>query len=483
MAGQPGRGEDRRHRVRRRGEGARRDQVGARPAARLGGSTALGRTTEARMDPCPHGVVRRGSWPALARRPAPVRRRLRQADAAGHRSASGSCGRQPGRAPLAGAAAACRGHRSRPRAAASTRFAPISTGSSTNPAFGRMQWAVLVQSLASGETLYSANASKLMMPASNMKIVTLAAAAERLGWDFTYETTLVTAAPVVNGVLDGRPRRRRQRRPDHRRPRRERDPRVRGVGRPAAGRRPHRDRRAGSWPTPARSTGRPLGAGWSWDYLAAGYAAGVSALQFNESVADVVIRPGVSAGAPAVIEVRPIESGLIVDTRVTTVGRRAARTSSSRGCRAPTGWSSRGTVPLASKRGGADGHGGPASAVLRADAARDARRRGHPRRRRRGEFEDVYPVPPTEVDARAAVAPVGAALRVRARPDEGEPEPVRGDAAAHARGQRGHGHARTRGQEPSCERCWTGGAFRAMPTSWPTAPGCRATTTSAPRCW
>ena len=32
-----------------------------------------------------------------------------------------------------------------------------------------------------------------MMPASNMKIVTLAAAAERLGWDYTYETQLLAA--------------------------------------------------------------------------------------------------------------------------------------------------------------------------------------------------------------------------------------------------------------------------------------------------
>src|SRR5512140_2838437 len=69
--------------------------------------------------------------------------------------------------------------------------------------FVRMQWAVLVQSLTTGEPLYSENPSKLMMPASNMKIVTLAAAAERLGWDFTYETRLVTSAPVVRGVLEG----------------------------------------------------------------------------------------------------------------------------------------------------------------------------------------------------------------------------------------------------------------------------------------
>ena len=47
-------------------------------------------------------------------------------------------------------------------------------------------WGVLVKSLTNDETLYALNARKLLLPASNMKIVTLAAAAERLGWDYRY---------------------------------------------------------------------------------------------------------------------------------------------------------------------------------------------------------------------------------------------------------------------------------------------------------
>jgi serine-type D-Ala-D-Ala carboxypeptidase/endopeptidase (penicillin-binding protein 4) len=184
-------------------------------------------------------------------------------------------------------------------------------------AFGRMQWAVVVQSLATGETIFSENPSKLMLPASNMKIVTLAAAAERLGWDFTYETTLVTSAPVVDGVLRG-------------------DLIIVGSGDPTIGGREGSATRvfeawadrlqadgitqiAGRIVADARAFDREtLGAGWAWDYLAESYAAGVSALQFNESVADIAIRPGSSAGAPAFIEVRPIESGLILDRHVTT---------------------------------------------------------------------------------------------------------------------------------------------------------------------
>ena len=51
--------------------------------------------------------------------------------------------------------------------------------------------------------LYARNARKLMMPASNMKIVTLAAAAETLGWDYRFKTTLETSATIDDGVLKG----------------------------------------------------------------------------------------------------------------------------------------------------------------------------------------------------------------------------------------------------------------------------------------
>src|SRR4030095_10424419 len=57
--------------------------------------------------------------------------------------------------------------------------------------------------LTSGETLYERNARRLLMPASNMKIVTRAAAAEKLGWDYTYETTLRAAGRIDGGRLDG----------------------------------------------------------------------------------------------------------------------------------------------------------------------------------------------------------------------------------------------------------------------------------------
>ena len=64
-------------------------------------------------------------------------------------------------------------------------------------------WAVFVRSLDSGDVLFTHRGDQLMMPASTMKIITLAVAAERLGWDYSYETRLLSAAPLVDGMLRG----------------------------------------------------------------------------------------------------------------------------------------------------------------------------------------------------------------------------------------------------------------------------------------
>ena len=260
------------------------------------------------------------------------------------------------------------------------------------PAFDRMQWGVLVQSLESGETLFSRNATKLLMPASNMKIVTLAASAERLGWDFTYETQLVTSAPVTNGTLNG-------------------DLVVVGSGDPTIGSRGGAATRVfEQWADRLLADGittingrivadarafdsEPLGAGWAWDYLAAYYAAGVSALQFNESTADVTVRPAASAGAPALIEVRPIESGLILDKQVTTSAGGEADIEVSR-LRGSNRLVVQGTIPVGAKdvvrAASVDRPALYFARMLRATLqAKGIRVSGEA-----GEYEDVYPVPP-----------------------------------------------------------------------------------------
>ncbi|OLC49854.1 MAG: D-alanyl-D-alanine carboxypeptidase/D-alanyl-D-alanine-endopeptidase [Acidobacteria bacterium 13_1_40CM_65_14] len=176
---------------------------------------------------------------------------------------------------------------------------------------------MLVKSLKTSDTLYSRNAHKLMMPASNMKIVTLAAAAERLGWDYTYETEILGAGAIRDGALDG-------------------DLLVVGSGDPslvvaegvsarvfdewaerlkALGVRTIRGRVIGDDNT---FDDEALGFGWSWDDLPDDYAAGVSALQFNENAARVTVSPGASAGDSASVDITPPGTGLVIDNLVKT---------------------------------------------------------------------------------------------------------------------------------------------------------------------
>src|SRR5207237_10884669 len=61
-----------------------------------------------------------------------------------------------------------------------------------------------------------------------------------------------------------------------------------------------------------------LGFGWSWDDLAEDYAAGVSALQFNENAVAVTVGPGPRAGDAAAIAVEPPGSGIAVSSDVVT---------------------------------------------------------------------------------------------------------------------------------------------------------------------
>jgi D-alanyl-D-alanine carboxypeptidase/D-alanyl-D-alanine-endopeptidase (penicillin-binding protein 4) len=186
------------------------------------------------------------------------------------------------------------------------------------PIMARGVWAVDVRSLDTGERLFELNSGKLMMPASNMKVVTLATAAENLGWDYRFTTTLETSAPIENGALMG-------------------DLVIRGTGDPTLNTRQGRGAAVlAEWAGILRAAdiqeirGRiigddqafddeGLGDGWSWDYLQFGYAAPVGALQFNEDVAALTIAPGPRPGDPAVVSLAP-GSGLEVVNRAMTAG-------------------------------------------------------------------------------------------------------------------------------------------------------------------
>ena len=191
------------------------------------------------------------------------------------------------------------------------------------PALRRGLAAVVVRSADRGDTLFKYHDDTLLVPASNMKILTLAAAAERLGWDYTFTTTIAAAGPIVDGVLRG-------------------DLVVTGTGDPTIGGRSEpagavMDRWADAlWQRGLRHvdgrligddrafSGPGLGDGWAWDDLASGYAAPVSALQANVDAAEVRVTPGASEGDPATVTLGPDESGLRLEQAVTTAPRDSA---------------------------------------------------------------------------------------------------------------------------------------------------------------
>ena len=178
-------------------------------------------------------------------------------------------------------------------------------------------WTVDVRSLDTGERLFQLEPARLMMPASNMKIFTTAAAAEILGWDYRFTTTLETSAPVAGGVLKG-------------------DLFVRGEGDPTINARQGRAPAVLSeWVSALRAAGieeidgriigddqrfddEGIGPGWAWDYLQYGYAAPVGALEFNENLATLTVQPGIEAGGGAIVTLSP-GAGLRLVSRVTTI--------------------------------------------------------------------------------------------------------------------------------------------------------------------
>jgi D-alanyl-D-alanine carboxypeptidase/D-alanyl-D-alanine-endopeptidase (penicillin-binding protein 4) len=193
----------------------------------------------------------------------------------------------------------------------------------TSPA-DRVSWGVVVRDPATGEALYRRDADRLLHPASNMKLLTLAAAAARLGWDFRFETVVRATTPVErDGTLRG-------------------DLVVIGSGDPTIGRRFGGAATLADWADRIRAQGVRriegriigddtaaggtwLGDGWQWDDLAYGYAAPPSGLTYNENTAEILIAPGASAGARANVTLADRAAGLTVVNEIRTVASGSAR--------------------------------------------------------------------------------------------------------------------------------------------------------------
>ena len=186
------------------------------------------------------------------------------------------------------------------------------------PAFANAHWGILIVDPQRGDTLYSRNAGKLFMPASNMKILTSAVATAQLGMDYRYRTTFAARGPVSSGTLSG-------------------DLVVIGRGDPSVS-----DHMLGDAMIPIRAiadsisrkgirhiTGRvvaagnafpdaSLGFGWSYDDFEDSYSAPTDELLFNEGFSEIHVTGGARPGDPVQVVVRPAKSFPVVHVSTTT---------------------------------------------------------------------------------------------------------------------------------------------------------------------
>ena len=173
------------------------------------------------------------------------------------------------------------------------------------PEFRNGHWGVLIVDPERGDTIYSRNAGKLFVPASNQKIITGAVALAQLGPDYRYRTVFATRGTLRDSTLRG-------------------DLLVYGFGDPSIS-----DRMRGEAMTPlheiadslrargiARIEGRVLamgdpfpgsgyGYGWAYDDFDYYYSAPIDELIYNEASTTYVLRGGERAGDSVRVRVVP----------------------------------------------------------------------------------------------------------------------------------------------------------------------------------
>lgn len=181
-----------------------------------------------------------------------------------------------------------------------------------DPTFYMANWGIYIESLQTGETVYSHNPHKLFMPASNMKLFTTAAALEFLGPDYRYRTKLLGKGEISeNGVFSG-------------------DLLIKGSGDPSFG----EFNSAGAcgdlnvWIQKIKNLGitemqgslicddtcfdqEYYGGGWEYDDLTSRYAAAVSGISINGNVVRITVKPASKPGFPPDISVLPENNGYI----------------------------------------------------------------------------------------------------------------------------------------------------------------------------
>lgn len=179
---------------------------------------------------------------------------------------------------------------------------------------------IKVVSLDTGKVLFEENAQKLLRPASNMKLYTVAAALDRLSPDYRFVTSVyATTRPDASGVVRG-------------------DLTIYGRGDPSiAARFNNGDYFKGIDDLATRIVaagvkrvegdlvgdesyfvGPKYGAGWEWEDLTWYYGAEVTPLAVNDNALDLFVKPGVAVGQPALITTGPPDPLLTIVNKVIT---------------------------------------------------------------------------------------------------------------------------------------------------------------------
>lgn len=185
--------------------------------------------------------------------------------------------------------------------------------------FRNAHWGVLIVDPLAGDTLYSHNAAKLFIPASNEKLVTTSVMLTQLGPDFRYHTTLGALGSIADGTLNG-------------------DLGVVGRGDPTVS-----DHMDGDAMTPLRAIADSLrqhgitritggvvavgdafpgpvaGAAWPWDGLDGSSFAGVDELLFNEGLSALHVKAGARVGDTASVATSPSKTYPVVRVIALTV--------------------------------------------------------------------------------------------------------------------------------------------------------------------
>jgi serine-type D-Ala-D-Ala carboxypeptidase/endopeptidase (penicillin-binding protein 4) len=195
--------------------------------------------------------------------------------------------------------------------------------------FRNAHWGILIVDPANGDTLYSHNAGKLFMPASNMKLLTGSTALTQLGPDFRYRTTIAAKGAVRDGVLDG-------------------DLLVIGRGDPTVSDHMRSDAMLGLAEIADslaargvhRVTGRVVAAGnafpgsvfgfgWTYDDFEDDYSAPIDELNFNEGFSTIIVRGGAAPGDPVTVTTTPARTFPRVRVLATTIAPSAELASAS----------------------------------------------------------------------------------------------------------------------------------------------------------